>query len=219
MRVNASSATRRKAVSMKNLEERRIAAAEELERNKAAAASALEAKKWEWRQKELAYLEAGQHFRALNQLLWQIPGMVIAVTGGIWYAASTVQAEVPRAVAFYFAGIFNILTIPILIRLRWLIERQIALQLQFEGVPQKRGFRYLVIGCWTVLMATASIVSVLAGWNSSLFTKPEDPAKSVASNCSLEVAINNMVTPSRPVKRSSAQPRKCSCEPSKSAEK
>ncbi len=40
-------------------------------------ASDLEERRWQFKTLELKYLEAGQHLRSLNQLMWQVPSMVI----------------------------------------------------------------------------------------------------------------------------------------------
>lgn len=48
----------------------------------------LETIRWHQKLQEIIYLEAGQHMRALNQLMWQIPSFVIAVNGGLWYATT-----------------------------------------------------------------------------------------------------------------------------------
>ncbi|MBL8517287.1 MAG: hypothetical protein JNM76_10010 [Betaproteobacteria bacterium] len=167
-----------------------LRAAAALEAAKAKSMHALEKEKWEWRKQELTYLEAGQHLRALNQFLWQVPGMVIAVTGGIWFAASTVEAEMPRAMAFVFAGIFDFTTIPVILRLRFLIGLQIDRQLEFEHRQLSRG-RYFVVGCWITLMATAGTFSFVAACFSETFSKAKDSKASVISQYNGEVVLDS----------------------------
>src|SRR3546814_15700834 len=65
-----------------------------------------------FKKEELSYLEAGQHLRSLNQQLWQVPSMVIAITGGIWYGAASITGGSPKILALGFAVAVNILTIP-----------------------------------------------------------------------------------------------------------
>ena len=85
-------------------------------------ASDLEERKWQFKTLELKYLEAGQHLRSLNQLMWQVPSMVIAITGGLWYGATTVDELQARTVVLSFAAFFSVLTIVIIWRLRQLIQ-------------------------------------------------------------------------------------------------
>ena len=71
-------------------------------------ASDLEERKWQFKTLELMYLEAGQHLRSLNQLMWQVPSMVIAITGGLWYGATTVDELQARTVVLAFAAVFSL---------------------------------------------------------------------------------------------------------------
>ncbi|HCF0264805.1 TPA: hypothetical protein NH789_002221 [Pseudomonas aeruginosa] len=111
-----------------------------LEKLKHQNAIALENFKWEKKKEELSFLEAGQHLRALNQQLWQVPGMAIAVTGGIWYGAISISYDLPKLLAFCFAATVDLITIIVLIRLRSIIQIQINLQNKFNDIqPEKTG--------------------------------------------------------------------------------
>ncbi|MEA9983533.1 hypothetical protein QN374_16965, partial [Herbaspirillum sp. RTI4] len=59
-----------------------------LEKIKYNYSSKLEEKKIHARQEEIGYLEAGLHLRSLNGFLWRVPGMTIAITGGLWYGVT-----------------------------------------------------------------------------------------------------------------------------------
>lgn len=133
----------------------------ELEAIKHQNAIALEKQKWQFRKQELAFLEAGQHLRALNQQLWQVPGMVIAITGGIWYGSLSLPDESARSLALLFAAIVNLTTIRIIWRLRKIIDIQISLQNKFNEIKRKHG-RNTVVWCWTALLLSASTLSLLA---------------------------------------------------------
>ena len=102
----------------------------------------LENLKWQFRKQELAFLEAGQHLRALNQQLWQVPGMVIAITGGIWYGALSIPDDRARSLALLFAAAVNFVTIGIIWRLRTIIDIQIALQNKFNQIERKHGEKH-----------------------------------------------------------------------------
>ena len=64
----------------------------------------IEAIRWYQKLQEITYLEAGQHMRALNQLMWQIPSFVIAVNGGLWYA-TTLANESSLPVLTWFSHV------------------------------------------------------------------------------------------------------------------
>jgi len=131
---------------------------------KHANAKELEQIKWQFKKEELSYLEAGQHLRSLNQQLWQVPSMVIAITGGIWYGAASISGDLPKVLALSFAATVNILTIPIIVRLRQLIKKHINLQLAFNQQSDSKG-NYTVITCWILLLLTAAFFSIAAASN------------------------------------------------------
>jgi len=137
---------------------------EDLEALKHKNAKELEHIKWQFKKDELSYLEAGQHLRSLNQQLWQVPSMVIAITGGIWYGAASISGDLPKVLALSFAAIVNLLTIPIVIRLRQLIKKHITLQLTFNMLKDSKG-NYTVITCWILLLLTAAGLSIAAASN------------------------------------------------------
>ncbi|GGP23793.1 hypothetical protein [Silvimonas iriomotensis] len=121
--------------------------------------SKLEAQKWDYRRQELAFLEAGQHLRALNQIMWQVPSMTIALTGGLWYGTTQVDSAVPKILLLLFAFIVDIATIFVLSRLRDIIEKQIQIQNSFTAPastyvvqvsPQKKERDRIVVKCWAV---------------------------------------------------------------------
>lgn len=165
-------------------------------------ASDLEEHKWRFKTLELKYLEAGQHLRSLNQLMWQVPSMVIAITGGLWYGATTVDELQARTVVLSFAAVFSVLTIVIIWRLRQLIQIHIDRQQLFSPDKEKapRG-KYVVIGCWTAALLGSAIVSTLGACNPSHLSKkhahPED-AKCCVSQ--IEVVTSPVQQPVCPVK-------------------
>ena len=137
----------------------------------------LEQKKWEFKQEELIYLEAGQHMRALNQLMWQAPTMAIAVTGGLWYGAATIEADAARWWVFAFAGLVDLLTIVTLFRLRQLIGKEIHKQQSLVGPPPASSSRkHVVIACWTVALIAAALISLAGAAKSDTFKKTAERA-------------------------------------------
>lgn len=146
----------------------------ELEAIKHKNAIELERLKWQFKKQELTFLEAGQHLRALNQQLWQVPGMVIAITGGIWYGTLSISDESTKSFALLFAAVVNLITIIIIWRLRKIIDMQIALQNIFSKIKKTHG-KNTVVWCWTLLLLAALILSLLASSHSptATTTKPE----------------------------------------------
>ncbi|ABA72480.1 hypothetical protein K7459_06550 [Pseudomonas fluorescens] len=138
----------------------------------------LELLKWQFKKEELSYVEAGQHLRSLNQQLWQVPSMVIAITGGIWFGAASITSDMPKVLALSFAAAVNILTIPIIIRLRHLIQKYIKLQLAFMNKEDGKGGR-TVITCWILLLSIAACLSIAGASHTdkiNIETKKTEPS-------------------------------------------
>jgi hypothetical protein len=163
-------------------------------------ALALEDRKWSYKMQELQYLEAGQHSRSLNQLMWQVPSMVIAITGGLWYGATTVEADDARRVVLIFAAVFNLLTVLIILRLRGLIQEQLDCQsvfdkdkAAFESKDKPKGLRppkYIVVSCWTVALLVSASVSVLGSlYPASMSKKPAAAQVNQCCNPVVQVVI------------------------------
>lgn len=157
-------------------------------------ASQLEASKWEYRKSELQYLEAGQHLRSLNQLMWQVPSMAIAITGGLWFGAASIEAYTPRAWVLGFTGLVNVLTIIILWRIRGVIETYINHQDNFaQTIPKSKG--RVVIGCWSVALFAAGLVSSLGAYNPESISKSRTSDKlQTACNISIDLANANLTS-------------------------
>jgi hypothetical protein len=151
---------------------------EGLEDLKHALAMKVELEKWKLRKEELEYLEAGQHLRSLNQILWQVPGMTIAITGGVWYGVTTVSTDGPKIYALLFVAAANLLTIPVIWRLRSLISKHIDVQNSFSARPQpQRRINYIVVLCWSLLLAIATALSTLGALNPDYLVKQEAATK------------------------------------------
>lgn len=172
-----------------------------LERLKYQLSSKLEAQKWDYRKQELKYLEAGQHLRALNQIMWQVPSMAIALTGGLWYGTTLLDSAKPRIALLLFAFLVNFVTIFVLFRLRSIIEKQILIQNRFaEGVPlktdepdsPKKERDRIVVKCWSALLVGAAILSVAAAFSpSELSAKKTDSSGTMACHIQLDIGSNS----------------------------
>ncbi|WP_175718800.1 hypothetical protein [Burkholderia anthina] len=141
----------------------------------------IEERKWAYRKEELRYLEAGQHLRSLNQLMWQVPSLAIAITGGLWYGATVVGDDTARRFLFIFSGTVDVLTIVTLWRLRSIIGKHLAYQIQFAGVSDQDRFRRVVISCWSVALLAAAVGGGMGAWSPSLFNKKAPDVSPAAS--------------------------------------
>jgi len=139
--------------------------------------------------------------------------MVIAITGGLWYGATTVDELLARTVVLSFAAAFSLLTIVIIWRLRGLIQMHIDRQSQLSPGNEKapKG-KYVVIGCWITALLGSAIVSTLGACNPSYLSKKQEPPKEAKCCVSqIEVVTSPVQSPVCPVK----SPVKQSTAPSK----
>ncbi|MBW7565182.1 hypothetical protein KIF53_01390 [Chromobacterium subtsugae] len=134
----------------------------------------LEETKWKYKQKELAYVEAGNHMRALNQLMWQVPSIAMAITGGLWYGAANLQVAEPRAWVFAFAIVADVMTIITLHRLRKLIQRELEKQATFESISLPKS-KNIVVWCWTIVLFSAATTGFFGALNSDKFNARPNP--------------------------------------------
>lgn len=169
----------------------------QLELRKHRLALILEQRKWEYRQSELRYLEAGQHMRSLNQLMWQVPSMAIAATGGLWYGATLVDGNLAKIGLLVFAAIIDFLTIFIVARIRWVLQKPLEIQKIFEGRSGKEKVG-LIVACWIAMLLTATGLSVLGAFNTHELMKKTVSAAS-PMECKVETTISvNALQPASP---------------------
>ncbi|MNC12242.1 hypothetical protein D3C75_599600 [compost metagenome] len=151
----------------------------------------LEVIRWHQKLQEITYLEAGQHMRALNQLMWQIPSFVIAVNGGLWYA-TTLANEKSLWIIFAILALFDVTTIITLFRLRYLIGLKITKQTEIENpsnnpillqLSNNSGFTltqpstntrrsHIVVGCWTTMLIACTFVNLVGCFKPNILSKP-----------------------------------------------
>jgi hypothetical protein len=159
----------------------------------------LEARKWVYRKTELEFLEAGQHLRALNQIMWQVPGMAIAVTGGLWYGVTLIDGTIPKIGILLFAAVIDSLTICVIWRLRDVIEKQIKIQKKFAGEDNggERERDRIVVSCWTCMLVVAALLSAVAPlFAADLYKKKADTTP--AFECYNDATINLDVVATAP---------------------
>jgi hypothetical protein len=165
---------------------------EKLERLKFQLNSQIEAQKWGYRKQELKFLEAGQHLRSLNQILWQIPSMVIAITGGLWYGVTTIDASMPKSVVLAFAAFVDVITIVVILRLRSVIGHQIDAQRKFADAPDdlsKKRDR-TVVRCWAAMLLVAASLSMVGAFNVDSLAARKKEQVVVPQECRVVAEVN-----------------------------
>ncbi|MCP1575361.1 hypothetical protein J2S30_003740 [Herbaspirillum rubrisubalbicans] len=122
----------------------------------------LEEKKWEFKKEELAYLEAGQHVRALNQVMWQVPGMVIAITGGLWFGLTLFENSQIKMAILCLGLVINLITIRIVWRIRGVMDQYIVTQRRWQATSiSTASGKHTVVWCWTLLLLCIASLNVL----------------------------------------------------------
>ncbi|TFZ03368.1 hypothetical protein [Ramlibacter rhizophilus] len=135
---------------------------------------------------EVVYLELGQHMRSLNTFLWQVPGLVIAITGGLWFGAASIENLQSKRIALGFTAAVDLLMIPIVWRMRMLFQRNLAYQMKYEsntldGPAAASSWKYVVIGIWTLLLGAGGVISVCGAISPELVRRSE-PSGLVAAH-------------------------------------
>lgn len=81
------------------------------------------ARKEAFDRQKVCYEQNFQQFRAMNQIMWQVPVLAMTLTGGLWFAAVNVRGmdgmQVPLLL---LAAVFDIAFIFVLIRIRHVME-------------------------------------------------------------------------------------------------
>ena len=164
---------------------------EKLDRLKHVLVLKLEHQKWQYRKRELVGLEAGQHLRALNSIMWQVPGMAIAITGGLWFGVTTINNDPPKVCILIFAAMVDLITVPVIFRLRGVIEKQILVQRELADgtVATKKERDRIVVLCWSFLLVGAAMLNIIGACNVSELDKKIVAVQSNSEN-QMEVITN-----------------------------
>jgi hypothetical protein len=71
---------------------------------------------------KVCYEQNFQQYRAMNQIMWQVPLLAITITGGLWYAALGVSgASVFRGPLFLLSAVLDFALIAVLWRVRFVM--------------------------------------------------------------------------------------------------
>jgi hypothetical protein len=128
----------------------------------------LEAIKWHQKIQELTYLEAGSHMRSLNQLMWQVPSLVVIINGGLWYGSTMMSIDAARVI-FLFCAVFDTTSIITLYRLRGLIGDRIKIQANIEDLYHEGIFLEITQVAARSDQPPESKKKIKDGWSDHLF--------------------------------------------------
>lgn len=164
-----------------------------VEREKHRLTLALEAEKWAYKKQELIFVEAGQHIRALNVILWQVPSMAIAITGGLWYGISLFDHETVKIAALLFTALVDLITIGIIWRLRTVMSAYLVAQLSFQLLSDHGKPKHIVMWCWSAILFAAAVLGMLGAWNVETLARESSNVKPVITSC--ETAFTLAISP------------------------
>lgn len=151
---------------------------------------ALEAKKWEYKKQELAFVEAGQHIRSLNVILWQVPSMAIAITGGLWYGISLFDQEAVKIAALILTSLVDLVTVRIIWRLRAVMSKYLTAQLSFQSLTDAGETKHVIIWCWTVILCAAALLGILGVANVKSLARNSSNVKPAITSCENSLTLN-----------------------------
>lgn len=108
------------------------------------------------------YKQRCEDFRSLNAILWQVPVMLMTITGGLWFAiAKFDMSQYSRVGLLLFVVIINVIFMRVLYRLRQVMESLLERIHCFERIQHCRGFtivRWFIGGMF--LLICASILAI-----------------------------------------------------------
>lgn len=111
---------------------------------------------------DVVYEQLCADFRSLNGFLWQMPVLLMTLTGGLWFAvASLGLTPTARSDLLNFAGIADLLMIVALFRLRIVMSRVQARIRKLDG-GETHKVNYVIVVIFSILLACASFGSLRA---------------------------------------------------------
>lgn len=118
---------------------------------------------------KVCYEQNFQQFRAMNQIMWQVPLLAITITGGLWYAALGVSgASAFRGALFLLSAVLDFALIAVLWRVRFVMAAYLTELERFHPpafVRAKGGGLlnqpYTVVSAFSIALGCAGIGSVI----------------------------------------------------------
>lgn len=118
---------------------------------------------------KLCYEQNFEQFRAMNQIMWQVPLLAITITGGLWYAALGVDAAAAfRGPLFLLGALLDFALIVILWRVRFVMAAYLQELERFNPSAFVRASGkgplhrpYTVVAAFSVALGGAGIGSLI----------------------------------------------------------
>lgn len=115
------------------------------------------------------YEQNCQQFRAMNQIMWQVPLLAISITGGLWYAALAINgASDFRKPLFLLSAVLDFSLIAVLWRVRFVMAAYLTQIEAFNPTAFVRAAgtglfnrSHTVVVAFSAAMGCAGIGSVL----------------------------------------------------------
>ncbi|MER9490804.1 hypothetical protein NKI86_03105 [Mesorhizobium sp. M0320] len=115
------------------------------------------------------YEQNFQQYRAMNQIMWQVPLLAITITGGLWYAALNVTGAADfRRPLFLLSAVLDFALIAVLWRVRFVMAAYLIQIERFNPAAFVRasgkGFLnwpYTVVTAFSLALGCAGVGSVL----------------------------------------------------------
>jgi hypothetical protein len=118
---------------------------------------------------KVCYEQNFQQFRAMNQIMWQVPLLAITITGGLWYAALNVSlAQDFKRPLFLLSAVLDFALIFVLVRIRYVMAAYLEKVKAFNPAayveaPGTCFFNrnYVVVRAFSIALLLAGIGSVV----------------------------------------------------------
>ncbi len=118
---------------------------------------------------KVCYEQNFQQFRAMNQIMWQVPLLAITITGGLWYAALGVSgASAFRGPLFLLSAVLDFALIAVLWRVRFVMAAYLTELERFNPTAFVRAQGggllnqpYTVVSAFSIALGCAGIGSVI----------------------------------------------------------
>lgn len=111
----------------------------------------------------MCFEQNAAQFRALNQIMWQVPVLAMTVTGGLWFGAATLREMSGfQTILLALAGVANLGFVVVLIRLRYVMQKYLEAMKGYHAtsfVETKGGW---VAGTFCLLLLLSAIASAVA---------------------------------------------------------
>lgn len=118
---------------------------------------------------KVCYEQNFQQFRAMNQIMWQVPLLAITITGGLWYAALNVAGvqELKRPL-LALSAVLDFALIFVLLRIRYVMGAYLAKIKLFNPAAYVEAPGTVFYNRSHVVVRAFSIALLLAGIGSAI---------------------------------------------------